>query len=280
MQHGPIDAQSVLIKEMLFYQYEKSDLGVAMSIIESVCKYSLPFKIKFSHYPYFLAAFLVHSHILNAEKVYCQRSVDASTTNNVFNNLFATVLGSENARQNTTVSDNSLLVCLLRLSSLLVQTALPTRRGAHDDSMATDSASEIPSSSHRSSNASTSNDCQTDETKAEQQQHHHQEAGPSSAANTAPLAQPSTTIRVPCVADTVLQHYPTMNRLLGSLSQSNSTPFLETTFYPTSNDSTNTAGAPTTVVDAVFQLLMLLSRKATQPTLVIKPLYDFLKSSK
>lgn len=199
----------------------------------------------------------------------------------MFNNLFATVLGSENARHNTTVSDNSLLVCLLRLSSLLVQTALPTRRG-HDDSMATDSASDIPSSSHRSSNAtaSTSNDCQTDETKAEQQQHHLQEAGPSSAVNTAPLAQPTTAVKVPCVADTVLQHYPTMNRLLGSLSQSNNTAFLETTFYPSSNDSTNTAGAPTTVVDAVFQLLMLLSRKSTQPSLVIKPLYDFLKSSK
>lgn len=230
----------------------------------------------------FFTAFLVHSHILNAEKVYCQRSVDANTTNNVFNNLFATVLGSENARQNTTVSDNSLLVCLLRLSSLLVQTALPTRRG-HEDSMATDNASDIPSSSHRShsnATASTSNDCQTDETKAEQQQNHHQEAGPSSAVNTAPLAQPTATVKMPCVADTVLQHYPTMNRLLGSLSQSNSTPFLETAFYPTTNDSTNTAGAPTTVVDAVFQLLMLLSRKATQPTLVIKPLYDFLKSSK
>lgn len=207
--------------------------------------------------------------------------MDANTTNNVFNNLFATVLGSENARQNTTVSDNSLLVCLLRLSSLLVQTTLPTRR-AHDDSMATDNASDIPSSSHRSSNAnaSTSTDCQTDETKAEQQQHHQQEAGPSTAVNTAPSAQPTTTVKVPCVADTVLQHYPTMNRLFGSLSQSNSAPLLDTTFYPTSNDSTNTTGAPTTVVDAVFQLLTLLSRKATQPTLVIKPLYDFLKSSK
>lgn len=38
IQQGPIDAQSRLIKELLTLQYEKTDLGVAMSIIESVCK--------------------------------------------------------------------------------------------------------------------------------------------------------------------------------------------------------------------------------------------------
>lgn len=38
-QQGPIDAQSQLIKELLSFSYDKSDLGVAMSIIECVCKY-------------------------------------------------------------------------------------------------------------------------------------------------------------------------------------------------------------------------------------------------
>lgn len=38
MQQGPIDAQSLLIKELIHYPYEKNDLGIAMSIIESVCK--------------------------------------------------------------------------------------------------------------------------------------------------------------------------------------------------------------------------------------------------
>lgn len=37
-QQGPIDAQCQLIKELTVFQYEKTDLGVAMSIIESVCK--------------------------------------------------------------------------------------------------------------------------------------------------------------------------------------------------------------------------------------------------
>lgn len=38
-QQGPIDAQSQLIKELLSFSYDKSDLGVAMSIIECVCEY-------------------------------------------------------------------------------------------------------------------------------------------------------------------------------------------------------------------------------------------------
>lgn len=39
LQQGPLDAQNLLIKELITFQYEKTDLGVAMSIIESVCKY-------------------------------------------------------------------------------------------------------------------------------------------------------------------------------------------------------------------------------------------------
>lgn len=114
---------------------------------------------------------------------------------------------------------------------------------------------------------------QTDEIKAEQQQNQATENQP------APVAP----VKVPCVADTVLQHYPTMIRLLGSLSQSTSTSFalLATSLRAmNTNDTCQSIGDPATVADAVFQILMLLSQKATQPTLVIKPLYDFLKSSK
>lgn len=37
-QQGPIDAQSQMIKELLNVPFNKSDLGIAMSIIECVCK--------------------------------------------------------------------------------------------------------------------------------------------------------------------------------------------------------------------------------------------------
>lgn len=210
---------------------------------------------------------MVHSHISNVEKVYCQRTVDSNSANDVFGSLFATVLRSENARQNTTVSDNSLLVCLLKLSAKLVQTVLPPRAGDVGDLAA--GPTSIPVQS-------TSNESQTDEIKAEQQQHQQQPEASTSSGVTA------RQIKEVCVADTVLQHYPTMNRLLASLSQSSSSSFalLASSLYPMNPlDTTSAIGDPTTVADAVFQILMLLSRKATQPALVIKPLYDFLKSS-
>lgn len=111
-----------------------------------------------------------------------------------------------------------------------------------------------------------SNESQTDEIKAEQQ---HQSDVP--------------TVKVPCAVDTVLQHSPTMARLLGSLSQSSSSSFalLASSLYPLNSSETNNLIIdPTTVADAVFQILMLLSKKASQPILVVKPLYDYLHSSK
>lgn len=51
MQQGPLDAQNLLIKELITFQYEKTDLGVAMSIIESVCKY---FNTMFLYAPFWI----------------------------------------------------------------------------------------------------------------------------------------------------------------------------------------------------------------------------------
>lgn len=76
-----------------------------------------------------IKAYLVYNHISNdGEKVFCQPTADSTQANNAFGGIFDTVLGSENARQNKTVSSNTLLVCLLKLSSKLVQTTLPLPR--------------------------------------------------------------------------------------------------------------------------------------------------------
>lgn len=104
-QQGPIDAQSQLIKELLKFQFFKADMGVAMSLVESV-------------------ALLVHNHITNSEKINCHKSSESSgNTNNVFGSLFATVLGSDT--QSKTVTDTTLLVNLLKLSSILIHTKIP-----------------------------------------------------------------------------------------------------------------------------------------------------------
>lgn len=70
-------------------------------------------------------AFLVYNNISNGDKIQCQRSTDATNSSNTFSSLFANVLGSENTKQNTSISDNSLIISLLKLSSSLIQTELP-----------------------------------------------------------------------------------------------------------------------------------------------------------
>uniref|UniRef100_A0A2M4B0Q4 Putative secreted protein n=1 Tax=Anopheles triannulatus TaxID=58253 RepID=A0A2M4B0Q4_9DIPT len=108
-QKGPIDAQSQLIKELLNFSYDKEDHGMAVSFIECV-----------SH--------LVYDSIVNVEKLYCQKTVEVNNSSNSsmyggggmrFGSLFASVLG-ENGRSGKTVTDGTLLVDMLKLSSVLV----------------------------------------------------------------------------------------------------------------------------------------------------------------
>ncbi|XP_055591797.1 baculoviral IAP repeat-containing protein 6-like isoform X1 [Uranotaenia lowii] len=237
-QQGPIDAQSQLIKELLYFSYDKSDLGVAMSIIECV-------------------SCLVYNNIVNVDKLYCIRASETSNSNNMFGtrfgSLFATVLGSENSRQCKTVTDNTLLIDLLKLASILVNTKNP--RTGEDNATAYDNSASF-------NDLNTSNESQTDEIKAEQQ-------------NIEP--RPKT----PCFADTVLQHSPTMIRLLSSLSHCSNSSFAmlvasSMSSSALSDSKNNTLSEPQTVADAVFQLLLYLSRTATQNILVVKPLFDYI----
>ncbi|CRK88840.1 CLUMA_CG002660, isoform A [Clunio marinus] len=231
-QHGPIDAQSQLIKELLNFQYKKSDLCVAMSIIESV-----------SH--------LVYQHITNVEKVQCQKSSDSnSNSNNVFGSLFATVLGSESA-QSKTVTDTTLLMNLLKLSSILIRTKLPTTISSDDVTM--------------ESGGGSSQQSETDEKKAEQQ---------------ATAATSTVTKQTPTFTDTVLQHFPSMNKLLGALSRSTTTSaallVICSMYSPMYNESKNTFNDPQNVEDALFQLLSFMNKLASEPVYIIKPLFDYL----
>lgn len=228
MQHGPIDAQSQLIKELLSYQYQKSDLCVAMSLVESV-----------SH--------LVYQHITNVEKIQCQKSTDVnSNSNNVFGSLFATVLGSESA-QSKTVTDTTILMNLLKLSSILIRTKLPP--------IVTDDVGM----------ASGPSQSETDERKAEQQQ---------SQTPALPVRQ------TPTFTDTVLQHFPSMNKLLGALSHCTTSSaallVICSMYSPMYNESKNTFSDPQNVEDALFQLLSYMNKLASEPVLIIKPLFDYL----
>lgn len=227
-QHGPIDAQSQLIKELLSYQYGKNDLCIAMSIVESV-------------------ASLVHQHITNVEKIQCQKSSDVnSNSNNVFGSLFATVLGSESG-QSKTVTDTTILMNLLKLSSILIRTKVP------------------PLVSDDVAMASGPSQSETDERKAEQQ---------NAQTQSAPVRP------TPTFTDTVLQHFPTMNKLLGALSHCTTSSaallVICSMYSPMYNESKNTFSDPQNVEDALFQLLSYMNKLASEPVLIIKPLFDYL----
>ncbi|XP_054725362.1 baculoviral IAP repeat-containing protein 6 isoform X3 [Anastrepha obliqua] len=220
-QQGPIDAQSQLVRDLLLMPTEKPDLNVALNIIESV-------------------SFLVYNNISNGDKLQCQRSSDSHNASTTFSNLFVNVLGLENSRQNTTISDNSLIISLLKLSSALAETELPRQ------------PSEVPIPEEEE----LSNESQTDETKAEQ------------------LNIEGHRPKTPCIADTVLRHFPTMKRLLGSLSHCSSSSF--TVMASSSNFLLD---EPQTTADAVFNLLITLYDKASNARLIVAPICQYLEAS-
>ncbi|XP_067616443.1 baculoviral IAP repeat-containing protein 6 isoform X2 [Eurosta solidaginis] len=220
-QQGPIDAQSQLVRDVLLMPTDKPDLNIALNIIESV-------------------SFLVYNNISNGDKLQCQRSSDCNNATSTFSNLFANVLGSENSKQNTTLSDNSLIVSLLKLASSLAETELPRQ------------PSELPIPEEKE----LSNESQTDETKAEQL--NIEGHGP----------------KIPCIADTVLRHFPTMKRLLGSLSHCSSSSF--TIMASSSNFLLD---EPQSTADAVFNLLITLYDKASNARLIVAPICQYLEAS-
>ncbi|KQS39320.1 uncharacterized protein Dere_GG17289, isoform B [Drosophila erecta] len=192
-------------------------------------------------------SFLVYNNISNGEKLQCQRGNENSAVGNNFSNLFANVLGSENpAKQNATICDNSLIINLLKLSSHMVLTEMPRQ----------------PSEVTIPEEEELSNQSQTDETKAEQ------------------LNTEGHRSKVPCIADWVLRHFPTMKRLYGTLSQCSTNTFTMMSsgcFF--SLKSNMILDDPQTIADAVFSLMITLNDKASHPRLVVAPICQYLEET-
>ncbi|KMZ04446.1 baculoviral IAP repeat-containing protein 6 isoform X6 [Drosophila simulans] len=192
-------------------------------------------------------SFLVYNNISNGEKLQCQRGNENSPVGNNFSNLFANVLGSENpSKQNAAICDNSLIINLLKLSSHMVLTEMPRQ----------------PSEVTIPEEEELSNQSQTDETKAEQ------------------LNTEGHRSKVPCIADWVLRHFPTMKRLFGTLSQCSTNTFTMMSsgcfFSPKSNMILDD---PQTIADAVFSLMITLNDKASHPRLVVAPICQYLEET-
>ncbi|CAG9860383.1 unnamed protein product [Phyllotreta striolata] len=186
-------------------------------------------------------AALVYSYIINSERVKCislgeKQGVMTST----FSDIFASVLGSDSNKQDRQVSYEDLLILMLKLLGKLVQTPLPNQQEAMDTEPAATS--------------------QTDESKAEQI---NQESGRSHSAV------------IPCFADVVLQHHPTVIRLCRCLAACKSSSLCMLANV-SQKVAFSTLSEPNTVGDAIFHLLALLARKASSKDLLLRPLLMFL----
>ncbi|XP_069689782.1 baculoviral IAP repeat-containing protein 6 isoform X2 [Periplaneta americana] len=254
-QQGPLDAQCKLVELLLNLNFANIDLSTAMSILESV-------------------GVLVYTYILSLEKVKC-RSVSESnvTASSCFGGLFASVLGGE-TKQGKPASWDALLCSLLKLVNKLVQTPLVSQSHTVRQTESMETLENQPGHQAAGNSQSDNSDmCQTDEHKAAEQQ--------NSTDMARQLQNTKQEVRVPCVADTVLQHHPTMLRLLSALAgcSGSTLAMLLGSAAPPEQLILGEFGEPLSVGDAVFQLLAMLARKATSPQLILRPLFDFLSSA-
>lgn len=199
-------------------------------------------------------ASLIYNYISTTEKVKC-RSVNesgSSTTTDCFGDLLAGASSSRTSEPSGKTSSTNrhsgvsgwdhLARALLRLSCWLIQTPL-----SNPDSMET-SSDDIS---------------QTDE---------HKARNPSNWSHA----------RTVCVADSVLQHAPTMTKLLAALAASNgNSPFFtnRNSEPPSLSNFTSQMIDPHSVSEGLYHLLMTLAIKASTPDLILRPLLDYLSSA-
>uniref|UniRef100_A0A0C9RVJ5 Dual E2 ubiquitin-conjugating enzyme/E3 ubiquitin-protein ligase BIRC6 n=1 Tax=Fopius arisanus TaxID=64838 RepID=A0A0C9RVJ5_9HYME len=240
-RRGPLDAQCILITSLINLNFTNTDLGTAMSITECV-------------------GVLVSSYVRGARVgVQCSGAVDIPNQSGSFGGLFACVLGG-GPRQGRPTSWDTLVVALIKLVCRLVQTPLPSRLSKTDSS----ADMEVAETSRSDINQIGS---QTDESKVAEQTSMRMSQGA--------IPKP----KHPCVTDTVLQHEPTMMRLLGALGSSTRSSLAMLFGEEAATGAVSELGDPASIPDATFQLLMTLMRKATSPNLVLNPLYRYLSST-
>ncbi|XP_063222017.1 baculoviral IAP repeat-containing protein 6 isoform X2 [Bacillus rossius redtenbacheri] len=200
---------------------------------------------------------LVYSYILGAEKVTCPSVLDTRVNaSSCFRGLFASVLG-DGSKQARPTSWDTLLCCLLKLCNNLVQTPLdvvhvPVQPDHSEIMDVSESVTDANNMFHTDKRKSA---------KSDQSQ--------------------KMDVKVPCLADKVLQDERTMRKLLGALAgcSGSTLAMLIGSYAPSEQLALGDLGEPLSVGDAVFQLLTVLSRRATSPGLVLRPLFQFLSSA-
>ncbi|XP_076233643.1 BIR repeat containing ubiquitin-conjugating enzyme [Calliopsis andreniformis] len=247
-RRGPLDAQYKLIMSVTNLNFVNTDLSTAMSITECV-------------------GVLVFTYVRGSGVgAQCGGTVDSANPSGGFGGLFACVLGGD-TRQGRPASWDTLVVALIKLVCRLIQTPLPPTSVRRSDSTMRMDHSE-PTTSDISDSQVKVNISQTDESKVAEQQS-------SSRLQQSRFSKP----RVRYVADTVLQHEPTMMRLLGVLGHSTSSSLAMLLGDSAGAGTATELGDPASIPDATFQLLTTLTKRTSNRTLVLNPLYQYLSSS-
>ncbi|RZB38740.1 baculoviral IAP repeat-containing protein 6 [Asbolus verrucosus] len=186
---------------------------------------------------------LVHSYFINVDKIKC---INIGEKHNVptttFNEIFACVMGSDPIKMDLQVSTDVLFLRLLKFLGKLVQTQF---RQSNDQPEAMDVEPLATS--------------QTDESKAEQ------------------IQQDSIRNRGECFADVVLQHHVSIIRLCQSLAACKSSSLLM--LANVSQKAAFNLSEPSNVGDAVFHVLALLAKRASDKKLMLPPLLQFLSQA-
>ncbi|XP_071454170.1 dual E2 ubiquitin-conjugating enzyme/E3 ubiquitin-protein ligase BIRC6 [Hetaerina americana] len=268
---GPLDAQHELLAVLLRLDFRGVDLTPAASITESV-------------------GLLVHSYVLGSERVKCRSSLSLGNSSPSLPGLGSSrIEGGSRVRLPPPPSWDTLICALLRLVTVLVQTPLAPQtpmRGSSSMNRGERHVVDIHLEESRQKNGNSVS--QTDEDKAEQQQ-----SGGDGLNGRDGAPRQSTDNKVPCIADTVLLHEPTMVRLLGALggcggalpvSAPSGASAMSSCGRQGRSRTTNSSppgertctGEPMSVGDCVFRLLSVLAHRATNPYLVLGPLLRFL----
>ncbi|XP_076164518.1 BIR repeat containing ubiquitin-conjugating enzyme isoform X2 [Ptiloglossa arizonensis] len=253
-RRGPLDAQYKFINSATTLSFVNADLGTVMSITACV-------------------GVLVFTYVRGSGVgAQCGGTVDLANPSGGFGGLFACVLCGD-TRQGRPASWDTLIIALIRLVNRFIYISLPkTCVGRPDTSMRIDlSETNHGSASDINDTQMKINISQTDESKVAEQQS-------SSRWEQSTLNKPNIQ-HTAYFADTILQHEPTMMRLLGALGHSTGSSLAmllgESAGAGTATENSDSDSIP----DATFELLTTLTRKASNRTLVLNPLYQYLSSS-
>ncbi|XP_076283788.1 BIR repeat containing ubiquitin-conjugating enzyme isoform X2 [Lasioglossum baleicum] len=243
-RRGPLDAQYKFITFLTNLNFLRMHLDTAMNVIECV-------------------GVLVFTYVRGSGVgVQCGSIADLTKPSGEFCGLFACVLGGD-VRQDRLASWDNLVVALIKLVWRLVQTP---QGGAVADA----AKGGLGTSSDINDSPITMNASQTDESKVVEQQ--------SSSRSQQSPPNKSTQSRG-FVADAVLQHEPTMMRLLGALGHSTGSSLAMLLAKSTGTGTTTELDDMASIPEATFQLLTMLTKIASNRSLVLNPLYQYLSSS-